>query len=174
MSERKVEYTIYIKAADGVQGTNEQSTPDTALGSGGSDISQKNKQSAADKQKNKAFKTGIAAYHYAKQIVAPLVANQVNTVSLRTGNDELQRRTQFGLDIASTAVDVAEFALTGAVLGGGVVGAAVGTAVGVASKLISYQTAYANQQLAKTVESVGLAEARIRAGTSGDRIGKSY
>ena len=172
MSERKVEYTIYIKAADDVQGAGEQNTPDTALGSGGSDISQKNKQSAADKQKNKAFKTGIAAYHYAKQIVAPIVANQVNTVSLRTGNDELQRRTQFGLDIASTAVDVAEFALTGAVLGGGV-GAAVGAAVGVASKLISYQTAYANQQLAKTVESVGLAEARIRAGTSGDRIGKS-
>lgn len=174
MAER-TEYVIYIKADESVISDESNGTPDTAAMANGEEVSQKSEAKKASKNKKaeKTKKVLVAGYGYAKRLIAPIAVNAVNTISLRTGNDELQRRAQLAIDSVSAAADIGETVISGFLIGGGV-GAAVGAAVGVATKAISYQIAYSNYKLSKTVEDVSLAEARRRAGTSGDRIGKSY
>lgn len=171
---RKVEYAIYIKLDESAVADEKQETPEAALTSSGDTVSQKEKkQNAGKKDFEKRTRMAIAGYHYAKQLIAPIITNQVNTISLRTGNDEMQRRSQISLEIISAGVDVAEYALTGALLGFGGAGALVGAAVGIAAKAVNYSQQHYNYTLSRSVEQVSLSEARIRAGTSGDRIGKS-
>lgn len=165
-TDRRTEYVIYIKMDDELIAEEAGTTPDTAATATGEPISQK---AQSGKKKKTVF---AAAYGYAKRLIAPIVANTVNTVSLRTGHSELQRRQQYVLQGISTGFDIGESILAGGIIGGAP-GAVVGAAVGVATKIVSYEINRYNYELERTVDSVNLAEARRRAGTSWDRIGKN-
>jgi broad specificity polyphosphatase/5'/3'-nucleotidase SurE len=171
-NDRRTEYVIYIKMDDALadEGGNTVNTADTQTGE---PISQKASAKSGDARLKKAKKTLVAGFGYARRMISPIVTNYVNTVSLRTGHDELQRRQQLILSGVNAAVDIGESIIGGAVIGGSV-GAVVGAAVGVATKVIDYNVSLYNYGLERTVNSVELAEARRRAGTSWDRIGKSY
>lgn len=174
MAER-TEYVIYIKADEDIVSNDSAATPDSAAMQNGEEVSQKSeaKKTAKNKKADKTKKILVAGYGYAKRLIAPIASNAVNTISLRTGNDELQNRAQLALQGVSAAVDIGETVISGFLVGGGV-GAAIGATVGIATKVISYEVSKYNYNLQKTVDDVSLAEARRRAGTSGDRIGKSY
>lgn len=174
MAER-TEYVIYIKPDEWLISDESNGTPDTAAMANGEEVSQKSEAKKASKNKkaDKTKKVLVAGYGYAKRLIAPIATNAINTVSLRTGNDELQRRAQLAIDSVSAAADIGETVISGFLIGGGV-GAAIGATVGIATKVINYEIGRYNYRLQKTVDDVSLAEARRRAGTSGDRIGKSY
>lgn len=174
MAER-TEYVIYIKPDEWLISDEASGTPDTAAMANGEEVSQKSeaKKTAKNKKWEKTKKVLVAGYGYAKRLIAPIAVNAVNTISLRTGNDELQRRIQLASDVVSATTDIGETVISGFLVGGGV-GAAIGATVGIATKVISYEVNRYNYRLQKTVDDVSLAEARRRAGTSGDRIGKSY
>ena len=111
----------------------------------------------------------FATVALAKKIVQPMIAQQVNTVSLRTGSEEYQQRQQLIYDVASRGFSVAESVAAGALLGGGVPGAVIGFVAGLGMQGLQLITQTATMQLKQNEESVNISLANIRAGARGSR-----
>lgn len=168
-----VEYIITIKL-DGAENLEEESktapvTPATAAKSDGEEVSPGKKKSGKKKQ---AIAKGIAAYHYAKAVADTFIANEINTIELRTGRAQLQARMQTSYDIGKRIWSIGESIAIGAMIGGAV-GAVVGAVGSVAMQAVSIGIEQHNLNLERAVEEAGLAQAQIRAGTSGNRGGRN-
>lgn len=115
------------------------------------------------------WKPVFASYAIAKKVVQPLLAHQVNTVSLRTGAEEYQQRQQLIYDVASRGFSVAESVAAGALIGGGIPGALIGLVAGLGMQGIQIMTQADTLRLKQTEESINIGFANIRAGALGSR-----
>lgn len=160
---RTVEYIIHIK---GGKLKTEKAKPEAAVTNKGDQISP-----ARDITKT-VMKA--AAYGYAKKFLGTIASANVNTVSLRTGQIQLQERQQAILGYASSAFDIVESAVAGWATTGSPYGALAGAAASLAFKGIDYGIEKRELQLSASVENIGRTQANIRAGAGGGRAGKTY
>ncbi|MBQ8289322.1 MAG: hypothetical protein IJY01_00420 [Clostridia bacterium] len=166
---REVEYIIRISADANAQGDSEitenQKAPEAAPTSSGDTVSGKTSPT-------KKLFIQTAAYGYAKRALNTVVSNTINTVSLRTGYNEHQQRLQLAQRITSDAINIGESLVVGAMVGG-LGGALVSAAITSTFKLVEYGMEHQRLQISREVDSIGLAQAQIRAGTGGDRQGRN-
>nr|DAH66743.1 MAG TPA: hypothetical protein [Bacteriophage sp.] len=130
-----------------------------------------NNTSDNDKGKDKKAKkviTGALIYRTGKAIIQSEMAQAVSTIELRTGNSEMQRRYQYGYQIASSVFDVAESIAIGAATGG-LAGAAIGTAIGLGMKILNISHKAQIFNLNRELESETLRRNNLRAGIYGSR-----
>ena len=155
-------YSLEITLSGGTTGKKKQATAENEQSA--------KEQKAAEKARKKAVATGVAAVGIAKKYATIVVSNQVNTVALRTGQNEEQARQQFTLDIASQAANIGISLAAGAMMGPVGLGMA---AIGVVTSLVDTGIQIAQKQrvidLNRAVENVVVGMANIRAGTDGNR-----
>lgn len=176
MEQRKVEYTIKIVADESVQTeAPSKMAPDTATTSFGDNLSESGgKQSPKEvTEKKKAPRMLIAGYHFAKRAGDMVLSHIVGTVQLRTGQIMLQERAQFAYNAAKGAFDIVEGAIAGAVTTGSPYGALAGAAISGVFKVVNLGLEQSRLNMSRTVETVGLRQAHIRAGAGGNRIGRN-
>lgn len=155
------EYTIRIINDTGGGGAYPQTAPTPE----GNNAASNGKESSTKDIARPIFATVALA----KKIVQPMIAQQVNTVSLRTGSEEYQQRQQLIYDVASRGFSVAESVAAGALIGGGVPGAVIGFVAGLGMQGLQLITQTATLQLKQNEESVNISLANIRAGARGSR-----
>jgi hypothetical protein len=102
---------------------------------------------------------------FVQPFVEQITDSYVNTVSLRTGAEELQEKMQFARSVIKQGVGIAESITIGA-LTGGFVGAAVGAVMSIATTAVSYAIKDREIRLQRSVEDVSLASMIVRAGGS--------
>lgn len=105
----------------------------------------------------------VAAYHLAKSVLTTQLSYRASTVSLRTGSDALQERTQFETSLATQAFNALESVVVGLAVGG-----AVGAVAGLVFSTYSSVQGIANRantiNLERQVENITIAQNNIRAG----------
>lgn len=106
-------------------------------------------------------------------ILGTLAGADVNTVSLRTGQIQLQERQQAILSYVSSGFDIVESAVAGWATTGSPFGALAGAAASLAFKGLDYGVEVRNLRIAEAVDNIGRTQANIRAGAGSDRIGRS-
>ena len=112
----------------------------------------------------------VASVNLAKKYIGLSLSNSINTVSLRTGQNELQERQQFVFENVMYGIDLMQGIVTGLVLSGGnPIGAVLGAVESVASTAIQISQKQRVIELNRAVENVSVGMANIRAGTSGNR-----
>ena len=121
----------------------------------------------------KAIGKGLISYRsYVKPFVNQLVSQQISTVSLRTGAQELQDRLSFGYQMVQSGVNMVESIAIGAMMGG-----AAGAVVGAVTSVVTTAISYANKQqtinLQRDVENASLNNMAVRAGGSLASFSKS-
>jgi hypothetical protein len=113
-----------------------------------------------------------------KKIVAPFVKNamqyQISTVSLRTGNNELQSRLQASYNIGNQVASFAESTIIGGLVSGNPIGAVMGAVMSVLNTTISIAQKLEVFNIQRSMENTSIALMNIRAGgnvatTSGRR-----
>ena len=115
----------------------------------------------------------VAAYGIAKSFADTTITHRINTVSLRTGNEELQQRYQFAYDIGKRALGIVESIAMGAMFGGAA-GALIGAATSVAMTGVQIAQRAEEINLSRTAENISIDMANIRAGSMNDRQGRNY
>ncbi len=104
---------------------------------------------------------------YALKYLDLAAVTRINRVELRTGNALLQEKISFQYDMSK------RLALSGAAFLGGIstgnIALAISGAASIANVAIQYNIERKNIEIARTVESIGLEQAAIRAGVSGVR-----
>lgn len=109
---------------------------------------------------------GLLAYNtYVKPFVAPAVNHLVQSVSLRTGANELQQRIQFGYDVTKSVINIGTSVATGFAVGHGL-GAIVGALAGIGSEMMNYAYQQITFDMQKDLASVAVNGLRTRAGYS--------
>lgn len=106
---------------------------------------------------------------YAERYAKMSISNEISTIQLRTGNQKLQQKIQFGYEIGGRVFDVAKSAIIGTVMGGGVgtlVGTAVGATVSATTRLMQIQQANRVIQLERTIENIGIEQSALRIATT--------
>ena len=115
----------------------------------------------------------MAALGIARALVTKVVSHQVNTIALRTGQEELQQRNQFRWDVAQRGFSL----LSGVAMGmatGGPVGAVIGAGVSVMMTAVDISQKANEISLNRTAENISIDMANIRAGSMNDRQGRNY
>ncbi len=118
---------------------------------------------------------GIAGVATAKKAVDFIATTNINRVSIRTGESVLQEKLNYAYSWASRIGGIG-LSLAGGFAAGGPAGlavAAVGSAASLIGTAIDLNVARENIALERTVESIGIAQANIRAGAGGDRNGRT-
>ena len=115
---------------------------------------------------NKAI--AVAAYGYAKKAAGTIVASYVDTVELRTGQSQYQKKLQVASSLTSQIWGFGESIALGAATGGPV-GAVIAGSLSVASYAINRTKEEMRLSMEESLESVSLSQARIRAGAGGSR-----
>lgn len=114
----------------------------------------------------KAIGKGLISYRsYVKPFVNQLVSQQINTVSLRTGAQELQDRLSFGYQMIQSGVNMVESIAIGAMMGGAA-GAVVGAVMSVTTTAISYAHKQSVLDMNRSLEDITISGRNIRAGGS--------
>ena len=112
----------------------------------------------------KAIGKGLISYRsYVKPFVNQLVSQQINTVSLRTGAQELQDRLSFGYQMIQSGVNMVESIAIGAMMGGAA-GAVVGAVMSVTTTAISYANKQQTIRYEQNLENISLQGVHERSG----------
>ncbi len=156
------EYTITIKNATGDGGS-----PGVAA----SVSAPKNSNSTA-KEELSPIKP-MAALGIAKQVATTVISHNVNTVALRTGQEELQQRMQFRWEMTQKGASLLGSVAVGAMTGG-LAGAVVGAGVSVMMTALDYAQRSNEINLNRTAENISIDMANTRAGAMDDRQGRNY
>ena len=114
---------------------------------------------------------GLAMYGYARNIISKGIQSRINTVSLRTGHEELQQKQQLAYNIANQSIDIATSIIIGAKTGGAV-GAAIGAVLSLGSKAIDYGIRTNEINIARQQENMSQFLNQIRIGAGGGRLGR--
>lgn len=147
----------------------ETATDTSGKGGGG----EESKETTPSEDNKKA--KGFVAF---KKIVAPFVKNamqyQISTVSLRTGNHELQSRLQASYNIGNQVASFAESTIIGGLVSGNPIGAVMGAVMSVLNTTISLAQKLEVFNIQRSMENTSIALMNIRAGgnvatTSGRR-----
>lgn len=119
-------------------------------------------------KKAKKVITGAMLYRTGKALVRSQIGHEISTISLRTGQTELQQRYEFANRIAESVFDVGESIAVGAAVGSGW-GAVIGAVIGIGSKLVGLVHKQDTYNLNQQLEQETLWRNNIRAGVAGSR-----
>ena len=119
-------------------------------------------------KKAKKVITGAMLYRTGKALVRSQIGHEISTISLRTGQTELQQRYEFANRIAESVFDVGESIAVGASVGKGW-GAVIGAVIGIGSKLVGLVHKQDTYNLNQQLEQETLWRNNIRAGVAGSR-----
>ena len=119
-------------------------------------------------KKAKKVITGAMLYRTGKALVRSQIGHDISTISLRTGQTELQQRYEFANRIAESVFDVGESIAIGASVGRGW-GAVIGAVIGIGSKLVGLVHKQDTYNLNQQLEQETLWRNNIRAGVAGSR-----
>ena len=119
-------------------------------------------------KKAKKVITGAMLYRTGKALVRSQIGHEISTISLRTGQTELQQRYEFANRIAESVFDVGESIAIGASVGKGW-GAVIGAVIGIGSKLVGLVHKQDTYNLNQQLEQETLWRNNIRAGVAGSR-----
>lgn len=119
-------------------------------------------------KKAKKVITGAMLYRTGKALVRSQIGHEISTISLRTGQTELQQRYEFANQIAESVFDVGESIAIGASVGKGW-GAVIGAVIGIGSKLVGLAYKQDTYNLNTQLEQETLWRNNIRAGVAGSR-----
>lgn len=119
-------------------------------------------------KKAKKVITGAMLYRTGKALVRSQIGHEISTISLRTGQTELQQRYEFANRIAESVFDVGESIAIGASIGRGW-GAVIGAVIGIGSKLVGLTHKQDTYNLNTQLEQETLWRNNIRAGVAGSR-----
>lgn len=119
-------------------------------------------------KKAKKVITGAMLYRTGKALVRSQIGHEISTISLRTGQTELQQRYEFANQIAESVFDVGESIAIGASVGRGW-GAVIGAVIGIGSKLVGLAHKQDTYNLNTQLEQETLWRNNIRAGVAGSR-----
>lgn len=160
----RVEYVITIKGAGGKGGSGTKSKTGSTKKKGVAPT-----VNGADTGEIK--KLGGLAVAGAVAIGNKIVTTAINRVGITTGQTTFQERLNYTYNTAMRVT-----AIGGAILGGIASGNYLAAIAGAASAVswgIEVAVADMNIQTERRVESIGIRQANIRAGASGDRTGKT-
>lgn len=118
----------------------------------------------------------VGAYFAVKRVVSPFIKQAIDygisTISIKTGANEEQARTQFAYDVGQRAVGFLENIAVGAAVGG-VWGAVAGAVTSIATTAVGIGFAQQKINLNEGLENISLNLMNIRAGggvtTNGSR-----
>ncbi len=128
----------------------------------------------ASKETAQNVKKGIAGVGYAEQIIYPMIAHEVNTVALRTGQAEKQQKYQMIFDGVKKGISFGQSVLAGfLVSGGNPIGAVVGATVGLVTTGVQVYSQIDTVNLQRQSENISIALSNQRAGSLGDRYNAS-
>lgn len=119
-------------------------------------------------KKAKKVITGAMLYRTGKALVRSQIGHEISTISLRTGQTELQQRYEFANQIAESVFDVGESIAIGASIGRGW-GAVIGAVIGIGSKLVGLTHKQDTYNLNTQLEQETLRRNNLRAGVAGSR-----
>ena len=119
-------------------------------------------------KKAKKVISGAMLYRTGKALVRSQIGHEISTISLRTGQTELQQRYEFANRIAESVFDVGESIAVGASVGKGW-GAVIGAVIGIGSKLVGLVHKQDTYNLNQQLEQETLWRNNIRAGVAGSR-----
>ena len=119
-------------------------------------------------KKAKKVITGAMLYRTGKALVRSQIGHEISTISLRTGQTELQQRYEFANRIAESVFDGGESIAVGASVGKGW-GAVIGAVIGIGSKLVGLVHKQDTYNLNQQLEQETLWRNNIRAGVAGSR-----
>lgn len=119
-------------------------------------------------KKAKKVITGALLYRTGKALVRSQIGHEISTISLRTGQTELQQRYEFANQIAESVFDVGESIAIGASVGSGW-GAVIGAVIGIGSKLVGLAHKQDTYNLNTQLEQETLRRNNTRAGVAGSR-----
>ena len=119
-------------------------------------------------KKAKKVITGTLLYRTGKALVRSQIGHEISTISLRTGQTELQQRYEFANRIAESVFDVGESIAIGASVGRGW-GAVIGAVIGIGSKLVGLAHKQDTYNLNQQLEQETLRRNNLRAGVTGSR-----
>lgn len=119
-------------------------------------------------KKAKKVISGAMLYRTGKALVRSQIGHEISTISLRTGQTELQQRYEFANQIAESVFDVGESIAIGASVGQGW-GAVIGAVIGIGSKLVSLAHKEDTYNLNRQLEQETLRRNNLRAGVTGSR-----
>ena len=133
-----------------------------------------NGQSADGKTDEKGFKftKATALKGFAVSVADRVVSSEINTISLRTGYEEKQQKTQFNYQVGKQGAFAAVALIAGAKTGN------IGTSLfGIALSLVNTAVNYSIRQqeinYARNVENTSIFLNQIRMGTGANREGKT-
>ena len=107
-------------------------------------------------------------YRTGKALVRSQIGHEISTISLRTGQTELQQRYEFANQIAESVFDVGESIAIGASVGSGW-GAVIGAVIGIGSKLVGLAHKQDTYNLNTQLEQETIRRNNTRAGVAGSR-----
>lgn len=114
----------------------------------------------------KGVAKGIVTFNtYVKPFVDQLVTQQISTITLRTGAEELQEKAEFAYSAIKAGVGLIESVLIGGLVGN-LPGAVIGGLMSISTTAISYANKAQTLNLQRSVESMSLRNMEIRAGGS--------
>ena len=119
-------------------------------------------------KKAKKVISGAMLYRTGKALVRSQIGHEISTISLRTGQTELQQRYEFANQIAESVFDVGESIAIGASIGRGW-GAVIGAVIGIGSKLVGLTHKQDTYNLNTQLEQETLRRNNTRAGVAGSR-----
>lgn len=119
-------------------------------------------------KKAKKVITGAMLYRTGKALVRSQIGHEISTISLRTGQTELQQRYEFANQIAESVFDVGESIAIGASIGRGW-GAVIGAVIGIGSKLVGLTHKQDTYNLNTQLEQETIRRNNTRAGVAGSR-----
>ena len=108
---------------------------------------------------------GLVAFKKITPYVKQAIQHQISTVELRTGSAELQQQIEFGYQMASTGVSIAESVIVGFSIGQGA-GAIAGAVIGIAGELLNIAYKADTINLKREEENISLGIMDRRAGGS--------
>lgn len=124
------------------------------------------KTSGGEASSAKNIAKGIVAVEgYVKPFVDKLLTNRIQTVSIRTGAEELQERLSFAYSVGQQAYGIVKSTAVGAAVGR-LPGALIGMLFGLLNTAISYAQKAQQISYQRTVENIGLNYLNVRAGGS--------
>ena len=123
-------------------------------------------------EQHKQVVKALAPVGYAVNIAKRVYESNINTVSLRTGNEELQAKLQFQYGIIESGFNIAKSIAIGAYIGN-IPGAVIGAIAGAGSEVVNIAIRQNEINIAKGVERTEIFLNNIRAGSAASRQGKT-
>lgn len=134
---------------------------------------QQSAASAQGKTKAGAVVKGLVSFEaFVKPFVQPMIQHSLQTVSLRTGSQEMQQRMQFAYSLGEQAIGIVESIAVGAALGH-LPGAILGAVMGLATTAINYANQKDTIRMEQNLENISLRGMNVRAGGYAPAYGAS-